>query len=284
MSNNKGSFMDLLYKTIMPKVYGIGAAVVIMGAMFKILHLPGAAPMLGVGLSVEAVIFFLSAFEPPHHEVDWTKVYPELSEDYEGPGGPGQQARKMIAKGPTDAVSQKLDKMLEDAKIGPELIESLGHGMKKLSENVGKMATMGDVGAVTSEYSGNLRKASDLIGGVNKSYDATLKAMQEMAQVSKTATEDMANSAKDAKEYHSQIQNVTKNLEALNAVYELELQDTNNHVKAMNKFYTSLTTSLEGMTKSTQDAEVFKNEITKLTTNLTALNKVYGNMLTAMKS
>jgi gliding motility-associated protein GldL len=281
MSNNKGSFMDLMYKTIMPKIYGIGAAVVITGAMFKILHLPGAAPMLGVGLSVEAIIFFLSAFEPPHHEVDWTKVYPELSEDYEGSGQP----KKMIAKaGPTDAVSQKLDKMLEDAKIGPELIESLGHGMKKLSENVGKMATMGDVGAVTTEYSGNLKKASELIGGVNKSYDATLKAMQEMAQVSKTATEDMASSAKDAKEYHSQIQNVTKNLEALNAVYELELQDTNNHVKAMNKFYTSLTTSLEGMTKSTQDAEVFKNEIAKLTSNLTALNKVYGNMLTAMKS
>ena len=281
MSQNKGSFMDLLYKTIMPKVYGIGASVVILGAMFKILHLPGAGAMLGVGLTTEATIFFLSAFEPPHHEVDWTKVYPELAEDYEG----GVQPKKMISKGgPTDAVSQKLDKMLEDAKIGPELIESLGHGMKKLSENVGKMANMSDVGAITTEYSGNLKKASDMMGGVNKSYEVTLKAMQDMAQVSKSATEDMANSAKDAKEYHSQVQNVTKNLEALNAVYELELQDTNNHVKAMNKFYTSLSSSLEGMTKATQDAEVFKNEIAKLTTNLASLNKVYGNMLTAMKS
>jgi len=249
--------------------------------MFKILHLPGSSAMLGVGLSTEAVIFFLSAFEPAHREVDWTKVYPELSEDYEGGPGP----KKMIAKGGAgDAVSQKLDKMLEDAKIGPELVESLGHGMKKLSDNVAKMATMGDVGAVTSDYAGNLKKSAELMGGVNKSYEITLKAMQDMAQVSRSATEDMANSAKDAKEYHSQVQNVTKNLEALNAVYELELQDTNNHVKAMNKFYTSLTSSLEGMTKSTQDAEVFKNEISKLTSNLTALNKVYGNMLTAMKS
>ena len=280
MSNTKGSFMDLMYKTIMPKVYGIGAAVVIMGAMFKILHLPGASAMLGVGLSTEAVIFFLSAFEPASHEVDWTKVYPELSEDYEGPG-----QRKMITKGGGgDAVSQKLDKMLEDAKIGPELVESLGHGMRKLSDNVAKMATMGDVGATTSEYSGNLKRATDLMGNVNKSYEVTLKAMQDMAQVSKSATEDMANSAKDAKEYHSQVQTVTKNLEALNAVYELELQDTNNHVKAMNKFYSSLSTSLEGMTKATQDAEVFKNEIAKLTSNLAALNKIYGNMLTAMKS
>jgi gliding motility-associated protein GldL len=282
MSNNKGSFMDLMYKTIMPKVYGIGAAVVIMGAMFKILHLPGASAMLGVGLSVEAVIFFLSAFEPASHEVDWTKVYPELAEDYEG--GP-RESKKMISKGgSSDAVSQKLDKMLEDAKIGPELVESLGHGMRRLSDNVAKMANMGDVGAVTTEYTANLKKSADLMGNVNKSYEVTLKAMQEMAQVSNSATADMANSAKDAKEYHTQVQTVTKNLEALNAVYELELQDTNKHVKAMGSFYSSLTSSLDGMTKATQDAEAFNREISKLTTNISALNKVYGNMLTALKS
>ena len=219
---------------------------------------------------------------PPHHEVDWTKVYPELAEDYEGPS----QGRKMISKnaGPGDQVSQKLDKMLEDAKIGPELIESLGSGMRRLGDNVAKMATMGDVGATTSEYAGNLKKSSELMGNVNKSYEVTLKAMQDMAQVSKTATEDLANSAKDSKEYHSQVQNVTKNLEALNAVYELELQDANSHVKAMNKFYTSLSGSLEGMTKTAQDAENFKNQMASLTNNIASLNKIYGNMLTAMKS
>lgn len=282
MSQNKGSFMDLMYKTIMPKVYGIGASVVILGAMFKILHLPGAGAMLGVGLTTEAVIFFLSAFEPPHHEIDWTKVYPELAEDYEGSG----QGRKMISKGagPGDQVSQKLDKMLEDAKIGPELIESLGHGMRKLSDNVAKMATMGDVGATTSDYANNLKKSSELMGNVNKSYEVTLKAMQDMANVSKSATEDLANSAKDSKEYHSQVQSVTKNLEALNAVYELELQDANSHVKAMNAFYSSLSKTLEGMTKTSQDADNFKNQMASLTTNIAALNKIYGNMLTAMKS
>jgi gliding motility-associated protein GldL len=282
MSQNKGSFMDLMFKTIMPKVYGIGASVVILGAMFKILHLPGAGAMLGVGLSTEAIIFFLSAFEPPHHEVDWSKVYPELAEDYEGPN----QGRKMISKqaGPGDQTSQKLDKMLEDAKIGPELIESLGHGMRKLSDNVSKMATMGDVGATTSDYNNNLKKSAELMGNVNKSYEVTLKAMQDMATVSKSATEDLANSAKDSKEYHSQVQNVTKNLEALNAVYELELQDANSHVKAMNSFYSSLTQTLEGMTKTTQDAENFKNQMASLTSNIASLNKIYGNMLTAMKS
>ena len=271
--------MELLYKTIMPKVYGIGASVVILGAMFKILHLPGAEAMLGVGLTTEAIIFFLSAFEPPHHEPDWTKVYPELSEDYEGAASSSRQ----IGKG-GDQVSQKLDKMLENAKIGPDLIESLGRGMSKLSHNVEKMNTMGDVGSITNEYASSLKKSANVMGEVNKSYETTLKAMQEMATVSKSATADMASSSGNAKEYHTQVQSVTKNLEALNAVYELELQDANSHVKAMNKFYSNLTTSLESMTQATQDAEQFKSEIQQLTSNLASLNNVYGNMLTAMKS
>jgi len=279
MSKKKGSFMDLLFITIMPKVYGIGASVVILGAMFKILHLPGAAAMLGVGLSTEALIFFISAFEPPQHDPDWSKVYPELAEDYEG----AAPVSKRIGKG-GDQVTQRLDKMLEDAKIGPELVDSLGRGMHKLSENVARMNTMGDVGAITSEYASNLKKASGVMGEVNKSYDDTLKAMQDMANMSRSATQDMASSSSNAKEYHTQVQTVTKNLEALNAVYELELQDANNHVKAMNKFYSNLTSSLESMSQATEDAEAFKSEISKLTNNLASLNRVYGNMLTAMKS
>ncbi len=279
MSNKKGGFNDLLYKTIMPKIYGIGASVVILGAMFKILHLPGAGAMLGVGLTTEAIIFFLSAFEPPHHDPDWSKVYPELAEDYEG----AAPASRRIGKG-GDQMSQKLDKMLEQAKIGPELVDSLGRGMHRLSDNVSKMNNMGDVGAITKDYADSLKQSTGVMNEVNKSYDTTLKAMQEMATVSRSATADMANSSQNAKEYHTQVQSVTKNLESLNAVYELELQDANSHVKAMNKFYSNLTTSLESMSKATEDAEQFKSEIKQLTSNLANLNTVYGNMLTAMKS
>jgi gliding motility-associated protein GldL len=279
MSNKKGGFNDLLYKTIMPKIYGIGASVVILGAMFKILHLPGAGAMLGVGLTTEAIIFFLSAFEPPEISPDWSKVYPELAEDSESTAS----ASRRLGKG-GDQMSQKLDKMLEQAKIGPELVESLGRGMHRLSDNVSKMNNMGDVGAITSDYAASLKRSTSVMNEVNKSYDTTLKAMQEMASVSKSATADMANSSQNAKEYHTQVQSVTKNLEALNAVYELELQDANSHVKAMNKFYSNLTTSLESMSQATNDAEQFKSEIKQLTSNLASLNTVYGNMLTAMKS
>ena len=276
--SKRGGFQELFFSTIMPKVYGIGAAVVILGAMFKILHIAGAGVMLGVGLSTEALIFFLSAFEPKKVEPDWTKVYPELDEDYDGAVG----ARAIKGK-PQESVSRKLDTMLESAKIGPELVDSLGRGMRNLSETTSRLGKMGDAAVATNEYSNSVRAAASNINKMNQSYAQSVGSMVEMASVSKSATAEMANASKDSKEYHTQVQSVTKNLGALNAVYEMELQDANQHIKAMNKFYTNLTQSLDSMAKATEDAETFKGEINKLTTNLSKLNNIYGGMINAMK-
>jgi gliding motility-associated protein GldL len=266
MSTKKGGFSEFLFNTIMPKIYGIGAAIVIVGAMFKIMHWPGAGAMLVVGLSTEAVIFLFSAFQPPVHEPDWSRVYPELSDDFQG--GP----KKVEAKS-GESVTKKLDQMFSEAKIEPVLIDSLGKGMRSLTETVGKMNNLSDATLATSEYAKNVKEASKSILDLNKSYSATVTAMS-----------DMANASKDAKDYHTQVQAITKNLGSLNAVYEMELQDANSHLKAMNKFYSSLTTAMESMSEASKDTTQFKNELSKLTSNLTNLNKVYGNMLTAMKA
>ena len=268
MSDNKGGFKELLYTTIMPKVYGLGAAIVIIGAMFKILHWPGAAVFLSIGLTTEAVIFFLSAFEPVHRDVNWSKVYPELADDYEGPP---PTARKQIS-GDGGSVSKKLDTMLESAKIGPELVESLGKGMRNMAESAGKMANLSNAAVATNEYAQNVKSASAALQEMNKSYASTVTAMA-----------DMSNASKDAKEYHGQVQSVTKNLSALNAVYEMELQDANSHVKAMNKFYSHLTSAMEKMGEAGKDTEEFQAQLSKLTGNVTTLNRVYGNMLAAMR-
>ena len=279
MSKKKGGFSELMFGTIMPKVYGIGAAVVILGAMFKLLHLEGASIMLGIGLTTEAIIFFLSAFEPKSHEFDWTKVYPELAQDYDGP-----MAQQRKVKGPQgESVSKKLDSLLESNKIGPELVDSLGKGMRNLADTTHRLGKLGDAAGNTQEYANSVRAASDNINKMNKSYAETVGSIVEMASVSKSATAEMANASKDAKEYHTQVQSVTKNLGALNAVYEMELQDANSHIKAMNKFYTNLTQSMDSMAQATSDAEQFKTEINKLTSNLSRLNSIYGGMINAMK-
>ncbi len=267
MSKKKGGFVELLYKTIMPKVYGIGAAVVIVGALFKILHIEGADIMLMIGLLTEAAIFFLSAFEPPHQEVDWSKVYPELSEDYEAPASPTRISNRGGA-----SLTQQLDASLEKAKIGPELLDNLGKGLTNLADSAKKMANISDAAVATNDYAVNVKKASTQLLEMNKSYDVAIKAVSSMSEASK-----------DAGEYHAQVQKVTKNLQSLNAVYEMELKDADSHVKNMNKFYESLTGAMNGLSKVGDNTAKFTSELGKLTDNLTSLNKVYGSMLTAMK-
>lgn len=270
MSSKKGGFQELLFSTIMPKIYGIGAAVVIVGAMFKILHLPGAAAMLAIGLTVEAVIFFLSAFEPKHKDPDWAKVYPELADDYDGP-----PAAKRVASAGNNApagASAAMDKILADAKIGPELLKSLGDGMKGLADSAQKMASLGDAALATNEYAKNVKTASTSLVEMNKSYTSSIQSLAVMSEASK-----------DTKEYHTQVQNVTKSLGALNAVYEMELKDAQSHVKSMNKFYSNVSEALESMAQAGKETAAFQTQLNQLTTNISSLNKVYGSMLSAMK-
>jgi gliding motility-associated protein GldL len=270
MAKKKGGFMELLYKTIMPKVYGIGAAVVIVGALFKILHLAGANEMLMVGLLTEAVIFFLSAFEPAHPETDWSKVYPELSEDYESPAVPTATRISNAPKGESPLL--KIDEMLKTAKVDQNLLDNLGKGLTNLATSASQMSNLSNAAVATNDYAKNVQAASSALTEMNKSYGTAMKAVSAMADASK-----------DTGEYHAQVQKVTKNLAALNTVYELELKDADSHVKNMNKFYESLTGAMQGLSKVGDNTAKFTSELGSLTNNLTALNKVYGSMLTAMK-
>ena len=134
------------FKNFMAKLYGWGASVVILGAMFKILHLPGADIMLVVGLTTEAVIFFFSAFEKPGEELDWTLVYPELA----GMTDEDEQYGSNNQRGLT--ATQELDRMLEDAKIDGELIESLGSGLRRFGDAANKLTETSEAAAATGAY------------------------------------------------------------------------------------------------------------------------------------
>ena len=125
------------FKQLMAKLYGWGASVVILGALFKINHYAYADIMLIVGLGVESLIFFFSAFEPPHVEPDWSLVYPELAGLYGG----HKDADKQLFDMP-DKITNELDGMLANANINPELIENLGKGLKNLSDNTSKLSDM----------------------------------------------------------------------------------------------------------------------------------------------
>ena len=260
----KGNF---LYDTLMPKIYGIGAAVVIVGALFKIEHWAGADLMLIAGLSTEAVIFFLSAFQPQNKEHDWSLVYPELSEGYDP--STGSNSFDTSSKG----LTMKLDDMLKNANVTPEALSTLGQGLNRLSTTTSQMSQLGEAANVTDEYTKKVRSAADSLDKINVAYGNTVEAISAMS-----------NATSDAKEYHMQVQNVTKNLGALNAVYEMELQDANTHLKSMNQFYGTLSKAMDNMTQAGKDTESFQKQVSDLTSNLTSLNRVYGNMLNAMRA
>jgi gliding motility-associated protein GldL len=245
-------------------IYGIGASVVVLGALFKINHYPYAELLLIIGLGTEAIIFLLSAFAPMPAEYEWEKAYPELME--------GAAPKKKIAAN-GKSTSAQLDHLLESNNIGSDLVSSLGKGMSKLSQSASQLAKIGDASIATDEYAVNVKQASKSLVDMNKSYGNTLVAMDKMASASK-----------DAEAYHTQMQSVTVKLAALNALYEMELQDANGHLKAMNKFYANISGAMNNVADAAKNAEKFKVEMGNLTTNLSSLNNVYGSMLTAMKN
>lgn len=266
----KKSLKNKFYTDVMPKIYGIGAAVVILGAMFKILDWAGASLMIGVGLTTEAIIFFLSAFEPKHEELDWKKVYPELGAENEG--ATPVSARPRTSSVVSNGATQKFDEMLEKAKIGPELIESLGKGIQNLASSAEKMGDIADAAVATNDYAHNVKTASKTLVDINQSYAQTASALSEMS----SASQDVVG-------YREEVSNVTKNLSALNVLYEMELKDAESHVKVINKFYSNVSAAMEGLNEAGKETEVFKSELSKLNQNVSSLNKIYGGMLSAMK-
>ncbi|HEY0896722.1 MAG TPA: gliding motility protein GldL [Sphingobacteriaceae bacterium] len=256
------------FKIGLDAIISWGATVVIIGAMFKILHLPGGALIIGIGLGVEAFLFFIMGFVPPHKEPEWHKVYPELSEDYDGEL-PQVSSRQLQVAAPTSTAA--LDRMMADAKIGPELIESLGAGLRNFGEKVSAISNIADASTATTEFSQKVRTTSQRFDEMNRAFE---QASANLAEI--------GNTNADTKAYHEQVNALAKNLSALNAVYELELQDSNAHLKSMNRFYSNLSQTMQNFNESMEDSQQFKEEVGKLAKNLSSLNSVYGNMLSAM--
>ncbi|MCF8331483.1 MAG: gliding motility protein GldL [Bacteroidales bacterium] len=268
----------------MAKLYGWGAALVIAGALFKINHYPGAEYMLILGMGTEVLIFFFSAFEPEHVEPDWSLVYPELAglyhpdevDELPEPKKPGESPKKV------DSTTQELDKMLEEAKIGPELIESLGQGLRSLSENAARMTDMSSAAVATNNYVQNMESASK---SVNEMTDTYQKSTQLLEQSSNQLQESLKNidfSDVDSDTYKNEIRRVSENLAALNSAYEIQLQSTKEQSETNDKLKENMDQFVTNLSESVKQTENYKQNAATLSENVAQLNKVYGNMLAAM--
>ncbi len=206
---SKSFFESKKWKKTMNFVYGWGAAIVIVGALFKILHLPGANEMLSVGLLTEAAIFIISSFEPVHQEPDWSLVYPELAG--------GEPTKKAGSAG--GSVSQQLDSLLSQAKIGPELIESLGMGLQSLSSNVKEMSSLSNAAVATNEYVDATNKATQNMGGIADSSAVVSDSLGSFSSTLSNVMNNLSDSEAATAQFKSEITDLNKNLSNLNNIY-----------------------------------------------------------------
>ncbi|GAB4207196.1 MAG: hypothetical protein Fur0023_17770 [Bacteroidia bacterium] len=245
-----------------------GASVVIAGALFKIMHWPGWDVMLVTGMLTEAVIFILFAFDIPHEEYDWTLAYPELA------GMGAEHAEEETETGLTP--TQQLDLALENAKIGPELMQSLSEGLSKLSETAKQLSDISNAQIATNEYVDNLKQAARNVGDLSETY---AKAAESMSSLANT---DAGQLGENVNEVSESLSKFSKNVAALNATYELQLQSTKESLENVNQFYGNLEDLLKNITDASADTKKYKEEMSALASNLSALNTIYGNMLNAM--
>ena len=269
------------WKAFMAKLYGWGASVVIIGALFKIQHYQYAGLLLAIGLCTEAVIFFFSAFEPLKEEPDWKLVYPQLDPKYSGEevgfagnfGGGG---------GGGSAGLSQFDKMLANAGITPDVFDRLSQGLKKLTETTNNFNAMGDLAATTNEYAGTIRKANESLSSLSDSVRQTARSMSDTGTVYQAIGESSKSIETGGRSYQERLEALNKNLSALNAAYELQLRGASDHVKSSEVIYKGIEGLMKDLSGSADDTKKYREQVTKLNDNLSSLNNVYGNMLSAM--
>lgn len=247
MAHNKRTFL-----TLIDVLVSAGAAVIIFAAWAKLTHQSYADMMLTIGMWTETAIFLVYA------GIEWVK--------------PKRHEEDLQPDDVANPSLESMDKMLQSADITPTNLKKLGEGFQKLQSTVGNMTEIGDVVKNTGDFSNKTKEATTALGNMSTAFASSAATMSSFS-----------NAADSAKGFHEQVQVLTKNLGSLNTIYELELKESNNHLKSLNTFYGKLAEASQTMMGTVEDAGKAKDQIGILANNLGKLNSVYGNMLSAMQ-
>lgn len=239
----------------------LGASIVLLGALFKLMHWPGASIMLIVGMLTEALLFGFFAILPPHKDYHWEKVYPGLDISPELEHGAGQAHM--------GSAVEQINKGLQDAEVGPEIIEKLGSNLKKLGDQLAKLSDMSDASVASNKFAQNAESAAQVLEEMKGAYSRATEAVSVLADASTGAST-----------YNEQMQIAAKNLSALNESYQMQLQDTQSFGKAFQNI-AEVANTLES---AVEDTKKYKESVGELANNIASLNSIYGNMLSAMSN
>jgi len=259
------------FKDFLAKLYSIGAAVVVIGALFKIQHWPGASFFLSSGLIAEAIIFFFYAFddgEEPVNSYPEVIVHSEKSQNeltyFSGNNPPIEQV------GQSSLALAKFDEMLENAEITPDLFYKLGIGMRKLGETTENLNSMGDLSIASMQYMKTVRLADESLGKLAKTYETSIiKVTSKTVFKYKNLEKSLSVIQEETSNYQRQMRSMNKNLSDLNVYYKLQKQGMDEYLK--------------DLSETAAESRKYREQMKQLNENLSALNGVYGNMLGAMK-
>lgn len=279
-------------KQIVGAAYSIGASIVIIGAMFKILHLPFAGPMLGLGMTVEAVLFALGIFDKPHKEYEWDKIY-----DFEGNVSTIGTEKDIKAKVEEVAAPQTRAVGLNYSEtINDDDVKKLSEGIKNLTTTAEQFSSLSSIVGPTNDFARNIDHASEATKKFVKEQDILSGATNQLGASYQSIAGSMDSVEKNTKQYAGKIEDVNKNLSSINSIYEIQLKNIQaqsegltqqtEKVRQVNDELTLVVNDVAKMKSAAMtvavETESLKANTTKLSKQIADLNQVYGNMLNAL--
>lgn len=279
-------------KRIVGAAYSLGAAVVIIGAMFKILHLPGAPLMLGLGMSVEAVLFSLGILDKPHKDYDWDKVYDfKGTKDNQAITTNVSSSKSTTEVSPSRAVGLNYTETISDDDV-----KKLSEGIKNLTTTAEQFASLSNVVGSTDKFVKNIDSASLATGIFVKSQESLNEASGLLTTSYQGINDKMDAVEKNTKQYAVKVEDINKNLSSINSIYEIQLKNIQSQsevltqqteqVRLVSKELSQILGDTEKMKASTllaaEAADIYKTNSQKLAKQVADLNHVYGNMLNAL--
>lgn len=262
------------YKKFMARLYGWGASIVILGALFKINHYPYADEMLVLGLGTEAIIFFFSAFEKPSVDPDWSVIYPELQPFYHGDG--------IVKKRDNIRPTKELDNLLKNANIDQQLIDRLGKGLDKLGESTSKMSNVADAALASNEYAENIKMASNSALDLNSAYQKTSDSLQSEVDVNNSYGEKVKEATGHISELSSSYEEANKILKndiSATEVFSNNIRMAGESAKDLADGYKKstekITKSADALDFSNIEGTSYNEQLKKIADTLSSLNQLY---------
>ncbi len=279
-------------KKVIAVSYSLGAAVVIVGALFKIMHFPGAGPVLTIGMITEAVLFLIGILEKPHPEYHWQNVYPELLHEH---GDSSESASNGVSE-KSSATSHSVASASNGLSLDATEMDKLSVGINSFAQTAEQFAQLSSLVAPTNKFVEKINGATEAAEQFTAAQEGLNSATQGMGAVYTTITKDVELVQKQTQDYSANLGQINSQLSSINSVYELQLKNIKMQTEQFgmqSEKIASVSKHIDVVCEETnkmqqdvilaaKESDKYKTAVTKLSEQVADLNKVYGNMLNAL--